>query len=202
MTDTVAETAAVATARTMLKEAVDAGAFREPIPLKRTLLSIELVPPLAPELAAQLEDLKDGERPDPDLERQLLSSPSYDDERAKTVIAKAMDGDLEADGILREIALEKLQEGLPPNLAAYISSILADGRSRSGRQGARQRYYARDAWICLAVEEINNLGFDVTRNSTTTEAMSASSIVAKALTELGVTLSEKSIERIWNDCPH
>jgi hypothetical protein len=167
-------TAAIAMARATLKSAVNAGAFgKRAKALKKMQLSFEV--------SALCED---GE---------WIHHDQYDDERAKTVIARAVNGDVEAAAVLHEVALEKLRE--TPNLAAYIGKIL--DRGQPGRRGARQKYYTRDAWVYFAVEEIKALGFDVTRNSETKDRESASSIAATALAQLGVSLSEKSIERIW-----
>jgi hypothetical protein len=167
-------TAAIATARATLKSAVNAGAFgKRATALKKMQLSFE-VSPLC----------EDG---------AWIHHDQYDDERAKTVIAKAMDGDVEAAAVLHEVVLEKLRE--TPNLAEYIGKIL--DRGHSGRRGTPQKYYTRDAWVYLAVEEIKALGFNVMRNSEIKDHESACSIVAAALAQLGVSLSEKSIERIW-----
>ena len=176
-------TTAIATAHTILKEAVDIGLFRKqppPSPLKQWQLGDELSVPI-----------KEGEW-------RSFDQPIYDDERAKSVIAKAMDGDALADALLRKIACEKLQEGLPPNFASYVSGVLAGDDSQKGRRGSPEKYYARDAAVYLAVDEVRKLGFDATRNSASRHA-SACSIVVMALSELGVSLSEKSIERIWKE---
>jgi hypothetical protein len=125
----------------------------------------------------------------------------YDDDRAVTVIEKAAAGDVVADTLLREVAGEKLQAGLPlpPNLARYVVDKLANrntgGPSRGKRPG---NFFDRDAWVYLAVKNTIERGFRLERNAATGSA-SASSIVATALSELGVTMSEKSVARIWRD---
>lgn len=189
-------TAAIATARAKLKDGVDIGVFsgrptaaattlqlRWGMPqwatVRQWVLSIKLSVPL-----------KEGEKP---------GQPIYDDEQAKSVIAKARAGDALADDLLRKIACKALREGrevMPPNLAEYISEVLANGR-RPGRPGAPQKF-ERDTWIYGAVEKVRKLGFNATRN-VTSEHASACSIVTTALAELGVALSEKSVERIWEE---
>jgi hypothetical protein len=124
---------------------------------------------------------------------------SYDDARAKFVIGKAVDGDVEADAALRKIAQGKLQKGspLPPNLAQYIDSLLADDRKPPDRRGHPSKF-ARNLFVHAAVETIKRRGFAVTRNDSSAEyRASASSIVSSALDELGVTLSEKAVAGIW-----
>jgi hypothetical protein len=123
---------------------------------------------------------------------------AYDDARAKPVIAKAIAGDGEADAALREIARRSLQKGspLPPNLAQYIVSLLAADWQPPDRRGHSK--FARDLFVHAVVETIKKRGFDLTRNeSAANYRASASSIVASALDELGVTLSEKRVAAIW-----
>jgi hypothetical protein len=114
----------------------------------------------------------------------------YDDDKAKAVIEKAVAGDAVADGLLREVAIEKVQAGLPlpPNLAKYIADFLADP-NRSNRGKPPGNFFDRDAWVYLAVKNTIERGFRLERN-VASELASASSIVTAALSELGVTLSE------------
>jgi hypothetical protein len=176
-------TTAIALARIRLKASVDIGLFRRQPP-ETTLKGWHLIREMqVPQDVWVLSDL-----------------PIYDDERGRAVIAKAMDGDADADALLREIACEKLREGLPPNLATYIGGILAGDDSR--RRGSPQKYYSRDFMVYLTVYEMVEDGFSATRNSATKDRElreSACSIVSAALAELGVNLSEKSIERIWKE---
>jgi hypothetical protein len=125
----------------------------------------------------------------------------YDDDRADTVIEKALAGDAIADTLLREVASEKLQARealLPPNLTRYIvSNVLADP-DRPKNPGRPPGHFDRDAWVYLVVSDTLKRGFRLARNATT-KSESASSIVTAALSELGVTMSEKSVARIWRD---
>jgi hypothetical protein len=173
-------TAAIAAARASLKPAVDAGMFskRPPTRLKKFLLKFSMT------------SFKDHREPSWDE-----TGFQYDDARAQPVIAKAAEGEAEADAMLREIACAKLPEGLPPNLADYVARVLADW-SRPDRRGAPHKF-DRDVCIFYAVEDIKQRGFHAMRHEATEHRESASSIVASALKELGVTMPEKSIERIW-----
>jgi hypothetical protein len=184
MMDAVADSRvieAIATARAMLKPAVDAGLFNGGSNrLKRFLLKFRVT---------SLDH--DGDSWDETAFR-------YDDTRAEPVIAKAAAGDVEADVLLSGIAIAQLQ-GLPPNLAAYVAERLK-GRDRAGRGRPRKRI-DRDVCIHQAVEAIRKCGFDPTRNAASTPD-SACSIVATALQELGVSMSEANVVRIWQDVQH
>jgi hypothetical protein len=168
---------AIGTARAALKPAVVAGVFSgHPTRLKRFLLKFSMT-----SLA------HDGRTWDETAFR-------YDDERGGPVVTKANAGDAEADAVLREIASAQLQEGLPRNLAAYVRNVLA-GRNLLDSRG-RPRNFDRDICIHYVVEKIRGLGFEATRNEAS-KTDSACAIVAAALTELDVRMSEKNVERIW-----
>lgn len=119
----------------------------------------------------------------------------YDDVKAVPLIEMAVAGDHAADALLREFAAELLSEGLEPNLANYIrNQLLAERKQPDKRSG---RMANRDAWIYGLVHAARRLGFNPMRNSATTERASACSIVAALLTEMGMPIAEKSVERIW-----
>lgn len=62
----------------------------------------------------------------------------------------------------------------------------------------RPTYANRNLFIVRMVEDIKQRGFAPTRNDTMRDIReSACSIVAKALAQLGLNLSERSIEDIW-----
>jgi hypothetical protein len=124
----------------------------------------------------------------------------YDDDLAIAMIEKAIAGDTVADTLLREAAIEKLQAELPlpPNLARYIADNVLAGHVRTKHPGGRPDYFDRDAWIYLAVDYTLKRGFKLTRNEVS-KSETASSIVAEALLELGVTLSDKRVAGIWRD---
>jgi hypothetical protein len=109
------------------------------------------------------------------------------------VIAEAEAGDAGADALLRDVAITQLPS-LPPRLAKYVGGLLAD-RERRKRHGAPDEF-DRDICIHHVVWKIVQTGFKPTRNEVS-ELDSACSIVAKALTKLGVPFSEKNVQRIW-----
>jgi hypothetical protein len=126
----------------------------------------------------------------------------YDDDRDQKLIEEAIDGDVMVDTLLREVANEKL-EALPPNLKRYVSHVLAN-KIRPNKGGRPVNFFIRDTMIFSAVEATRSRGFRLARNETTktkSATESASSIVSTALEKLGVTLSEKSITRIWRSLP-
>jgi hypothetical protein len=137
--------------------------------------------------------------PGPDGGQRVIYQ--YDDEKAKAVIKMAIAGDVEADTVLRDAAVKKLQTGLPPNLEEYIAGLLT-GRHKLDRRVNPTAIFIRDALIFCVVGQVGKLGFDVSRNEAATlYRASASSIVSTALKDLGVTLSEKTIARIWRESP-
>ena len=107
----------------------------------------------------------------------------YDDSRAHAVIEQAAAGDDEGDAVT-----------LPRGLAAHVSNLLA-GRRRPDRRG-RPRNFDRDICVHYVVQKIRGLGFEATRN-VASKTDTACAIVAAALNDLEVPLSEKNVERIW-----
>ena len=181
--------AAIAAAHTALKPAVSAGMFSDDPPkrLSKFLLKFSMT------------SLKDHQQSSWDE-----TAFQYDDERAQPAIAKATAGDEDADAILREIARTRLQD-LPPNLVGYVDKLLA-GQSEPDLGGRPRKFFDRDLCIYYAVERIRaveggKFNFNPTRNpeSKRKRQESASSIVVKALKELGVVMSEKRVERIWQE---
>jgi hypothetical protein len=140
------------------------------------------------------------EEPDKDGWQRVVFH--YDDDQAKTVIEKAITGDETADTLLREVISQKLQAGeaaLPPNLLQYVVSYVLTNRNRP-KGGRPVNFLERDSAIHSVVDATIRRGFLLARNETTKSATeSASSIVSTALAKLGVTLSEKSVTRIWRD---
>lgn len=171
--------AAIAAARAALKPAVDAGAFSNDPPKRLSKFFLKF----AMTSLANHRGSSWGE-----------SEFHYDDDGAGPVIAKAIAGDIEADVVLREIARSRSREGLPPNLAIYLADQKPDQRGNPGK-------FDRDVIVYFAIEGIRRgrFNFNPTRNTESKRKRqeSASSIVVKALRELGVILPEKTVERIW-----
>jgi hypothetical protein len=101
---------------------------------------------------------------------------------------------------LNEVVRQKLQAGedLPRPLQLYLAS-LALNKSKGGRP---VNFSVRDSAIYNVVTATIKRGFHLERNIASCDrdsTKSASSIVATALSELGITLSEKNVARIWRD---
>jgi hypothetical protein len=99
---------------------------------------------------------------------------------------------------LNEVVRQKLQAGedLPRLLQLYLASLVLN-KSEGGRP---VNFLARDSAIYSVVTATIKRGFHLERNVAPRDATeSASSITVTALTKLGITLSEKSVARIWRD---
>jgi len=121
---------------------------------------------------------------------------------ASVVIKQAKSGDREARRALHDGIAWMLREGeMPPTpILEYLLDLLAanDGPGKRG-QPAHQ-YYLRDSAIRDAVEAVvSDYGFSRTRNEATRDSSdtpSACSIVCEVLDGLGVSMTEKNVERI------
>jgi hypothetical protein len=127
----------------------------------------------------------------------------YDDEKAPPLIADAVSGDMNADAVLSAIAAHHIRNActLPPRLRDYIArkldASMATGKpwpkpSTRGRKRNGNAY--RDYAIMWAVEMLVRDGFQIDNSRA---QHSASSIVADALTNLGITLDDRSVARIY-----
>jgi hypothetical protein len=127
----------------------------------------------------------------------------YDDDKAEPLIAKASDGDQMAHNVLCSVAARFVESGcaMPSRLRAYIAGTLSSQfRKAPQRHRGPDPYanYIRDGDVARVIGEVVKLGFRPTRNRATTEAESACSIVAKALTKVGLNLSVPAVEKIWS----
>lgn len=82
---------------------------------------------------------------------------------------------------------------LPAPLRIYVCRLLQE------RPTTRRTNRTRDACIAGVVRLLVDRGFDPTRNAAKRGKESACSIVQKVLAHLGLHLSERTIEDIWND---
>jgi hypothetical protein len=81
----------------------------------------------------------------------------------------------------------------------YLMWLLASTRETKGRRGRLPKLNAaRDHWIRIAVEMAMTFGFRLTRNRAS-EHPSAASLVAEALAEFGVPMTEANVELIAKD---
>lgn len=86
-------------------------------------------------------------------------------------------------------------EDMPKHLREYVCRMLEDAKGRS-------TYLSRNMWVSFAVDETIQRGFAPTRNAASRGGRageSACSIVATALGQLGVHLSERTVEDIWTN---
>jgi hypothetical protein len=124
----------------------------------------------------------------------------YDDEKSAALIHKAQNGDAAARYVLYDVAAKFVESGrsLPERLRAYIVGVLSSAASAQHVRRGRNPYakHPRNFDIALAVREVVVLGFRPTRNAAT-EAASACSIVKQALETLGIHMTEKNVEKIW-----
>jgi hypothetical protein len=132
----------------------------------------------------------------------------YDDDKAKPLIAAARSGDINADAVLSSIAAHHVRNGcaLPLRLRDYISLKL-DAVMITGEAFPKQRRVRRtrgnvkpnakrDFIITWAVEELVRDGHKLGNSRA---QHSASSIVADALTNLGITLDDRRVAQIYRE---
>jgi hypothetical protein len=129
----------------------------------------------------------------------------YDDQKGRELIERAMNGDTDADAALCGIAsrLVRLGDPLPKYLRDYISTILKfrfaapPKRRKGGDPYARDR---RNLFIVTILKRLRGSGVPPTRNRAARDngtGRSGCSIVAKALSEVGVHIDETGVEKIW-----
>jgi hypothetical protein len=114
-----------------------------------------------------------------------------------------------ADEVLREAAARLIVEGkpLPPTLRYYVvEEVLRRATSTVARRKTgpnRDINTARDVTIGTAVSRVvEHHGFPQTRNKATRDKAgrdSACSIVADALEEVGIHMSEDAVEKVWHN---
>jgi len=128
---------------------------------------------------------------------------AYDDEKGARLIALACSGDVNADAVLSAVAGKYVynQSVMPPKLRDYVSrklgSMMANGKPwpkprTLGRK--RNGNHRRDFIIATVVSALIKGGLAVESGRA---QHSAASIVADALTNLGITLDDRSVVRIW-----
>jgi hypothetical protein len=118
------------------------------------------------------------------------------------LLGKAFQGDVDAENMARDHAHDALLETwktgrLSQEWAIRIATLLIFNplpvKRRRGRQTNRDRNY----FITAAIKAVIKLGFDPTRNREGSSTESACSIVAKALEQIGTSLTEAAVEKIW-----
>jgi hypothetical protein len=128
---------------------------------------------------------------------------AYDDQKGAQLIASACSGDTNADVVLSAIAAYYVRTGcaMPPRLREYMSRKL-DAAMLTGepwpkprrKRRPRNGNHRRDFIIATVVSALVKGGLPVESGRA---QHSAASIVADALTNLGITLDDRSVVRIW-----
>lgn len=125
----------------------------------------------------------------------------YDDDKAAGLIKQARTGDVDAMDVIKAIAVEHIRAGraLPANLRAFTVELL-DGTIDPPRRAARhpETFTLRNLQIALAITMLIERGFKSTRNSGTVTD-SACSIVAAALEEMGASMTEHAVAKVWSE---
>lgn len=117
---------------------------------------------------------------------------------ARSIIEAAKRGDGFARRALHNKLIEEIRDDLPPLMEykKYLIWLLQETRQGKPGKGRRPRLnYARDLWIRMAVADAMTHGFLLTRNRASTKP-SAASLVAEALCEFGIHMTEANIELI------
>jgi hypothetical protein len=86
---------------------------------------------------------------------------------------------------------------LPSPWPGLIFELLHLNPPPAARKRGRNVDRERNHFIIVAIKLTVRRGFPATRNRAAKNSTSACSIVAKALSQLGVNLTERSVERIW-----
>jgi len=123
----------------------------------------------------------------------------YDDERGKAVIVEAKAGERIAHVVLVKIAEAMVcrREPLPDNLGQYIMEVVKDGPPKWKRGQGRDKFFYRDGFITVMVNEVcKTFGIPKTRSRTAKpgrDALSACSIVREAMQRLRKEGAIKSV---------
>jgi hypothetical protein len=119
--------------------------------------------------------------------------------RTETLVAFAKDGWQEAHDALCRRAQELTDQGeaLPLDLQQYVVAAAKGFHSPAKGPGASPyRNFGRDLCIKVAIHHLLELGFTATRNEAT-EDESACSIVATAMRQIGIEMSEAAVAKVW-----
>lgn len=124
---------------------------------------------------------------------------SLDMDKLDDLAKAAARGDKEADRQVIAIAIWVVKRSNLPKVIhdLVVSLLLAKLPKRRGDLG-------RDIEICLVIYRLQEYGFSPTRNREhgPNAPESGCSIVSKALAEMGIHLSERAIEKVWEKYSH
>jgi hypothetical protein len=130
-------------------------------------------------------------------ERKLYEDPTGSFE-ARAVIEEAKRGDRFARRALHNKLIDEIDDDFPilAEYKKYLIWLLWDTREGKRRRGRHPKLnHTRDRWIREAVGNAITHGFRLTRNRAS-HMPSAASLVADALTEFGVHMTEANVELI------
>jgi hypothetical protein len=113
----------------------------------------------------------------------------------------AREGDAEADLVLRQSILEDVKKGpLARQKYDVLDWLLLAQPPESSAPRDPHELTDRNFLIATVVYRITALGFTPTRNrARTADSASACQITAMALKKLGLPMTERAIERVWNE---
>jgi hypothetical protein len=135
--------------------------------------------------------------PEDENEYKLYKDPAGLSE-ARAVIEAAKKGDRFARRPLHDMLILVIDDDFPitEEYKKYLIWLLRETREGKQRRGRHPNLNkVRDDWICRAVSEAMSHGFRLTRNRTS-DRPSAASLVADALTEFGIHMTEANVELI------
>lgn len=116
------------------------------------------------------------------------------------IIARARAGDPDADAVVRAMILEAAQanQPLPPELFVYQMDLVNAGRLRQPPARKRKNNILRNLVITLTVGAVCD-HFELQASGRSARRRSACSIVAEALSEASIAMSEAAIVSIWKE---
>ena len=117
---------------------------------------------------------------------------------ARAVIEAAKKGDRFARRALHNKLIVEVDEDFPiiEEYKKYLIWLLQDTREGKQRRGRHPKLnHQRDKWICMAVACAMSHGLRLTRNRAS-DTPSAASLVAEALAEFGIHMTEANVELI------
>ena len=134
--------------------------------------------------------------------RQCMGEKGFfDQEKLQSLVRKAFwQGDAAAEAVVLEIAAQHIEQywPLPLFLRDFVSWRLREIKDLAVKRSRRaSRNFLRDFIIVNRITKVVSLGFHATRNEAS-EREFACAIVARAIREAGLDLSEAAVVKIWS----
>jgi hypothetical protein len=130
-----------------------------------------------------------------------LHQDPWGSSEGRAIVERAKKGDQFARRALHNKLIYEIRDDLLPvgEYQEYLLWLLRSTREGKRRRGRHPKLnHQRDRWICEAVRGAMSHGFRLTRNRESA-GPSASSLVAEALTEFGIHMTEANVELIAKD---